>query len=264
MLGIGRFCVTAALSVALFGCVDGGPPRPSTPAPHSGGQAADGGAPEPNDAGRASDREPDAQEPNAEVDAGDELQPLRPAQTTPSVSAKLCDGTPGITFSVAARGGGIAAPGTQVMSENGHSFLIVEGTCRFWALRGRMERVVTGELDEAALARLRESFGLDHWRSCRGTHAGGGTDTPDYHFVFGRSEHLVGNVNDCIAAPSGSAHEPGYLLKAYQSELAQLVAAGKPRAGDVRYLLLGHEGSIGHPSLGSAEPWPLGDPKISR
>src|ERR1700712_5707820 len=145
---------------AVTACSDGGPPGSwgrahSHPAPET---AADGGTLGPSseqgtaadgDDTTRTDRRDAATGDAADADAGEDRKaegsmttPMaagrseRDAEATNDVMARakqqLCDGSPGITFSALAIGGGQPQPGTQVMAENGYNFLIIEGNCQYW------------------------------------------------------------------------------------------------------------------------------------
>jgi hypothetical protein len=245
--------IAGVLSALLSGCSDGGPPKPGSLFPRNGMQR------EPilvSDGGDSRDGEVDV---DADDDDAGEIPGSGAGENTAARSgseAVLCDGSPGITFAAAALGGGNPVPGTQVMAENGHSFIIVEGTCRFYAQRGRLERAVTGVLSPQQLDALRDSLQLESWRSCHGRVAGA-LDGPEHHFVYGRSERARGGIDACVNIESPD--EPGLLLMGYQRLVTSLIAAGQPVQGDIRYLLVQGDDNVESHWTDPAA-WPLGDP----
>src|SRR6185312_12195818 len=149
------------VSAVVTGCSDGGPPGAHSEwtrtRSHSASEAAaDGGM------------------PRAREDENANAQAL----------AALCDGSPGITFSALAVGGGQPQPGTQVMAENGYNFLIVEGDCHYWALQGMLAHVTTGRLSKDQARDVVEAFELDQWALNTGSTSASDAEGPTYHMLF--------------------------------------------------------------------------------
>lgn len=84
----------------------------------------------------------------------------------------LCDGSDDIRLAYRTSGGGNVAPGRKLMSDNGYSFLYLDGQCRYWAFpRGDdgtsdsvWSEVVTGVLSAEQEEQLKEEISVVDWQ----------------------------------------------------------------------------------------------------
>lgn len=100
-------------------------------------------------------------------DAGDgeaELVPQLPAES--AARSGLCDGSSELRLVVADRAWGKAlAPQYFVSDQYGFRFLVVDGTCRYYAMRDLELGVATGQLGEEQLEELTRELALDRLAS---------------------------------------------------------------------------------------------------
>ncbi|AWV88286.1 hypothetical protein [Bradymonas sediminis] len=84
----------------------------------------------------------------------------------------LCDGSEDIRLAYRTGGGGMISPGHKLMSENGSSFLYVDGQCRYWAFPreddgvsdNTWSEVATGELSAEQEAELKDELSVVEWQ----------------------------------------------------------------------------------------------------
>jgi hypothetical protein len=175
---------------------------------------------------------------------------------------------PGITFAAVKGTGGQAIPATLMMSENGSSFLIVEGTCRYWVQTGQLEHVVSGMLTAADRQALREDFQLDRWQQLVGDYPNSGFDIPSYFYVFGRGKLQTpcgtsDEVGGCIQTGTGSKSDQnlGPLHAAFYNTTRRFSARGPTVTADLRYLLVEGTSAVVNYQWSNPGTWPLGDPR---
>lgn len=139
-----------------------------------------------------------------------------------------------------------APPGMQVMWENGHSFVYVDGSCRYWALTPQdvWAEVRTGQLTADAERSLLARVRYESWHSWVGEHhpSSIANDADIVILVPGmRAESTVTCFEGCGSAPVPSE------LQATARDLGQIATdlwmTGNPVTGDVRFVLVREETS---------------------
>lgn len=223
------------------------------------------------DSGEGTETPVDDREKGAVRDAGDSPPREVPPDLT-GVEALLCDGDPGITFAGRMLPTGLTAPGGGVMTENGFRFLLVEGTCRYWVQRGKLERVVTGSLTKPNLEMLRNALDLDNWQALAGDYPIGFPGAPDIAYILGRgglqtpcgSGGATGGRGGCVHVGGSSATGSADLRSlhmGFAEALEHLYTAGEAVQGDIRYLLVRGKGILPDQVYSAPSGWPLGDPE---
>lgn len=82
-------------------------------------------------------------------------------------SRRICDGSPGVKAAVQVVGGHLA-PDEILRTENGHSFFIIDGTCRYVVKTTSRGEVRTGVLTEAEEEALATKLGYRAWSEFNG------------------------------------------------------------------------------------------------
>ncbi len=234
------------------------------------------------EAGRSSSNAPDATSSDARVPdataASDSGGLREDAGTTagddagadPAVANVLCDGSDALRL-IATRtlNGGMLAPGSGVAFENGTSFLLVRGDCRFWVYSGIFQPTRSGELTAAQRDRLIDALRLDRWADYMGDYTRGPAfDYPNQFVAFGVDaidapcSASKSGGRGCIRLSSGGTDTTAnvaWLEPSLRQQITQLEAEGTPVSGAIRYVLA-EQRSNGSSAWSRPAMWPLGDP----
>lgn len=168
----------------------------------------------------------------------------------------LCDGSEGPRFQAQYGGSGQVLPGSQVLSENGHDFLVIDGQCHFWVQQEAFGDVRTGTLGDAEAARLVGDLRLEEWQGIAGRYQNSLCDGPWGLYRF--DSYRVSVLPTCNGADSTKRVE--WVRQAVRSAIESLHAAGTPAEGPVRYVLVsdpGEEFPPGSEAYRNAPLWPL-------
>lgn len=81
---------------------------------------------------------------------------------------ELCNGEPELRLIYSSKGTGSMSPGMRLMAENGHTLLMVDGTCQYWVLPSRpsdglWHGAVTGQLSDEQAAELANDLAISRW-----------------------------------------------------------------------------------------------------
>ena len=164
-----------------------------------------------------------------------------------SANPTICDGSSDVRLAIQVGGGGPAAPGQAMLSENGWEFLLVDGSCVGWVLHGSGEPLVRTLLSADDERQLGAALGLSTWSAIVPT-TGGCADGPTSSYRFGE-QRLTGS--GC----GGDMHSAwAELNAAFSAQLERLATLGQPWRGDLHYVVL-PEQSQNDPR--AAVPWPL-------
>ena len=152
-------------------------------------------------------------------------------------------------------GGGQTLPGSQVMSENGFQFLLVEGSCRAWFLQKPAQDVHTVQLSAAAAETLAADMHLVDWAGLQGEYVRNLCDGPSSLLRFGDTRISINSAcggSDPAAAVTG-------LEDAVRRSLSAAYATAEPVDGAVRFVLVAEQPDVIWPTLvaAAAAPWPL-------
>jgi hypothetical protein len=165
----------------------------------------------------------------------------------------LCDGTDQIRFAYQVAGGGPVMPGSEVLSENGFVYLLVSGTCHYWALQDVQGAVREGELSAAAAASFTTELRLGMWSdlppqgpSC--------PDAPSAVVRFADDRYELPSPCPAQDAGAGTA-----LADAVRARAQSLHDAGAPVAGSVRFVLVMEGADWSTAVRERAAPWPLAE-----
>jgi len=166
----------------------------------------------------------------------------------------LCDGSPSVRLAFRNTGGGQVLAGSQVLSENGFNFLVVDGQCHYWARPDAYSDIREGQLANSEADVLTAKLRVADWDALAGDYFDDLCDGPTREYRF--ADQRI-NVFSSCGGPTTSQAVDG-LLAATLSQLQSLYDVGAPVAGSVRFVLTVQDGvawSIGVKSL--AVPWPL-------
>lgn len=170
-------------------------------------------------------------------------------------SAPLCNGESSVRLAYNLAGGGQVLPGSQVMSENGFEFLLVEGSCRAWFLQKPSSDVRTVQLSADAAQALAADMHVADWAGLRGDYVRNLCDGPSVVLRFGTTRITIDSAcrgSDPAAAVLG-------LQDAARSSLSATYATAAPVDGPVRFVLVAEQPDVIWPTLvaAAAAPWPL-------
>jgi hypothetical protein len=180
-----------------------------------------------------------------------------------STGERLCNGESAARLVYRNVGGGDGASvlGTDVLFENGSPFLVVDGTCRYWAMEDTFSGVRSGVLSHAQEDALYATLELARWPALAGT----------YHpaeCAFS-SSWLRFTTSRIVAMPSCSREDDSApvssIIDSVKRSTAELFERGVAVEGAVRFTLVTEDPSGAWPPLvqGLAAPWPLSVPASS-
>jgi len=152
-------------------------------------------------------------------------------------------------------GAGQTLPGSQVMTENGSRFLLVEGSCRAWFLEDPASDVRTAQLSADAAQALAADLRLADWEDLRGEYVRNLCDGNSSLLRFGVTRIVIASA---CGGPDHAAAVTG-LEDAARSSLAAAYAIAEPAGGPVRFVLVAEPADVIWPPLvaAAAAPWPL-------
>lgn len=176
-----------------------------------------------------------------------------PVQEDPSPA--ICTGDPSVRLVFQVSGGGQVLPGSQVLSENGFQFLLVEGSCRAWMLTDRGSEIRTVQLAASDAELLARQLQVAEWGSLQGQYTRDLCDGPGWLLRFDRTRIALGSS---CGGRDDSARVRG-LEVAARDALAARYAAGAAIDGAVRFVLVAEAPDVVWPPLvaSAAAPWPL-------
>ena len=148
--------------------------------------------------------------------------------------ATICDGSSGLRLSFRNIGGGQVLPGSQVLSENGFNFLLVDGTCHFWARPDQWSDVREGDLTVEQADRLSGALRLAQWSELQGEYVDDLCDGPTREYRFDGAKIAV--YASCGGGKNSESVDS--LLTASVLQLAMVYEAGAPVDGPVRLVLV--------------------------
>lgn len=238
---------------------DAGPPLDDAGAAEVAGAGSEGGAGDAvADAGGVTDRSSDLPRDTTATSVPDAVAPGADVLAGPRA---LCGGEARVTFTYV-RVAALArhAPGSQVIWENGTTYLYIDGQCRYWVFgnsRGvnETDETRTGTLAAADARRLAQEIKYADWPTLKGEWRGMLHDaTPD---VFTDGTNTISCEAKCsFAGPPPAVRE---LYTVIDGWLDLLNAAGQPMTGPVRLAVVNLEDSYpGWPH--KFADWPLSDP----
>jgi hypothetical protein len=170
-------------------------------------------------------------------------------------SAPICNGDPSVRLAFRFGGGGQVLPGSQVMSENGFQFLLVEGTCRAWFLEDPASDVRTAQLSAVAAQALAADMHLVDWEGLRGEYVRNLCDGPGSLLRFGATRIAI--ISVCGGPDRADAVT--WLEDAARRSLSAAYATAEPVDGSVRFVLVVEPSDVIWPPhiTAAAQPWPL-------
>ncbi len=146
----------------------------------------------------------------------------------------LCDGSDGLRLYVFIGGGGPTEPGRQVLIENGFSFILVDGHCRYWvkSAENDYEELRTGVLDADTLAEFVADFRYDRWPELNRVEPYGAPVPDGGNVIFLDPETSI----TCQTVCSGASTPPDVEAMALANNTwnTRLWQAGEDVFGDVR------------------------------
>lgn len=178
----------------------------------------------------------------AGCDASSEGAPESSAQggAGSAQSEPLCDGTKRLRFAMT-QGGGNLNGVPRVATELGWAFLLIDGTCRYWALSGPTSGVRSGVLTPDEAEQLEEELLLGRWDAL--------SSTPWSCSDDGGRQFRFGGQRYSLACASNS------LTQAADEARVRLYASGSPLDGRLRFMLAQREEPFSPATI--AVEWPL-------
>lgn len=169
--------------------------------------------------------------------------------------APICDGEPSVRLAFHMAGAGQSLPGSQVMTENGSRFLLVEGSCRAWFLEDPASDVRTAQLSAGAAQTLAADMHVADWDGLRGDYVRNVCDGTSSLLRFGATRIVI--ASSC-GGPDSAAKVTG-LEDAARRSLSAAYATAEPAGGPVRFVLVAEPPDVIWPPLvaAAAAPWPL-------
>ena len=173
----------------------------------------------------------------------------------------ICPGGEGISFTYIRIPTRLdsTAPGSQVVWENGMTFLYIDRECRYWVFglsASEVEETRTGTLPVEDAQKLAQDLRYSDWASLRGLYEPATS-------VFGDTPDAFSNGTDVIACFSkcswnGAPSQIRVLYERIDSWLTKLYSQGQEMTGWVRMAVV--DETDGNPTwdYGTA-PWPLAD-----
>jgi len=146
----------------------------------------------------------------------------------------LCDGSDDLRFSAAIAGGGPIEAGRMVLADNGFSFILVDGHCRYWVMPGayQFQEVRTGVLDTTTLAEFVADFRYDRWPELNRVAPYGTPASDGSGLLLLDPETSIGCQTVCSGVNTPADVEAMGLANTDWN--ARLWAAGEAVVGDVR------------------------------
>jgi hypothetical protein len=167
----------------------------------------------------------------------------------------LCDGSTSIRFAYQVAGGGPVLPPSEVLYENGFTYLLVDGACHYWVLQDVYQEVREGDLSAPQAASLASDLRLGLWSSLPLTGSRAGCfDAPSAVLRFGDDRYVLPSAcgpTDAGAATALATRVRGYVEKLY--------GGGTAVTGPVRYVLVSQDVDWGAAVQAQAKLWPLMD-----
>jgi hypothetical protein len=169
-------------------------------------------------------------------------------------SDRICNGENALRFVYQAAGGGQVLPGSQVLSENGFLYLLVDGRCHYWAMQDTWSGVREGQLSEADEASLSSDLRLSDLGELQGDYDRDVCDGTGMWLRF--AEQRVRVSTGCKVVDTSA---PVWWMQgvAFQ-HLSALFSKGQPVGGEVRYVLVSADGAEWSSEVTTAAAeWPL-------
>jgi len=180
------------------------------------------------------------------------------ADSPPAAPQKICNGEARITFSfVTLLPLSDTEPGSQLVWENGSSYLRIDGQCRFWTFgtsqgNSPLDDIRTGTLSAADADKIAADLRFGEWAGLQGDHGRGFNGATAAMLSNGVSEVVCWAL---CTHPNAPAAMRDLFTKA-TTVLDRLSALGQPMTGPVRLALQNRQGDapdFPYPTV----PWPL-------
>lgn len=159
-------------------------------------------------------------------------------------TVELCDGSENLRFAGTNAGGNVGGV-PRVAQEVGWSFLLIDGTCRYWTMTEPEASIRTGMLDVSQIRGFEQELELGTWEP----DPTGPSGCPD------ASTTSLRFLNDVTRASC----ETPRVFDAYAEWLAALHAVGSDLDGEARYTVSDatNDGWVVGNNTDLAQPWPL-------
>lgn len=172
--------------------------------------------------------------------------------------ATLCDGSDDIRLAYRTLGGN-PAPERKLLSENGYTYLYVDGQCRYWAYPGEGDGtggsprsdVVTGTLTAEQESQLKEDLDVVEWQRWdqESFHEDGLFDGTTATFWMPTAAYYC--YGDCQSSKRNN------IRKSVRRWIGELIEDGEPVEGPVRVAVF-KVPNIGSPPSHPTQPAPAG------
>ncbi|MCG5053207.1 MAG: hypothetical protein KA712_09640 [Myxococcales bacterium] len=151
------------------------------------------------------------------------------------------------------------AAGSQVVSENGHEFIFIDGKCRYWvasrSVHGPLGETRTGVLSPPEVQSIEIRLKLNTWSALEGVHK------PEVQVNDASPLRLAVNGLSVLCTDSCSSGQPQVvaIFKEARVLLKELFDKGTALDGPVRIAVVPLDGTFVSWNSGPA-PWPLSKP----
>lgn len=157
----------------------------------------------------------------------------------------ICNGEDTVRFAYRFVGGGVELPGKRVLSENGYEFLLIDGQCRYWALKSQYSDVRYGELAVSEASELEGALRLSTWADLQGEYS---VSLCDGTAPWLRFAEMRIRIHAACGGP-GNANPVIWLQDVVRGHLAQLYERGRAFEGPVRLVLVTEAADVAWPPL---------------
>jgi hypothetical protein len=157
----------------------------------------------------------------------------------------ICNGANAIRLVYRFVGGGTELPGKRVLSENGYEFLLIDGRCRYWALKDQYSDVRQGELSASDAAALEHDLNLPAWTGLQGDYTVNLCDGTAPWLRFAETRIRIHAACD----RSDNAARVIWLQDVVRHRLALLYERAQPFAGPIRLVLVSEANDVTWPPL---------------
>lgn len=144
------------------------------------------------------------------------------------------DSSDGIRLLYRNIGGGLVQPGSQVLSENGFNFLVVDGQCHYWVRDDVNSEIREGVLSAANAQRVSQTLRLAEWQSLAGSYVDNLCDGP-------KREYRLSGTRIDVWSDCGGAETSGpvdWILDVANAEVARLYESSSAVKGAMRFVLV--------------------------
>ncbi len=167
---------------------------------------------------------------------------------------ELCDGSNEIRLSYSVQGTGLTSPGDRLLSQHGHAFLYIKGTCEYRVYTKSTgaghAAIHKGTLTQEEARALIDGLEVERWSTLQATHP-----TGSHPNAGGLS--LDGERYPCFQACEQSNQLDSSIKTHLRESLDMLHEAGDVLEGPVKILVVDESSRLAHNTFLETASWPL-------